>query len=165
MLGSNPNEFENEEYISNLQQQLHFMELEQKILKEKVFEDEKTSGIGSLFDDEKTSHQHIVLLKQKYMQLRSDHEKKQQEYKKTKLNEVGEKFVYESQIKTLEAQAKYLEENQRDFTHEFNKSRHDLDTNYKKVNNDRNKLDVDISGMSKDHDDLSKENYDNTMYI
>ena len=32
------------------------MDLERKILKEKVFEDEKNSGIGSLYDDEKTSH-------------------------------------------------------------------------------------------------------------
>ena len=30
-----------------------------KILKEKVIEDEKKSGIGSLYDDDKTSHQHI----------------------------------------------------------------------------------------------------------
>ena len=42
------------------------MELELKILKEKVVDDEKKSGIGSLFDDEKTSHQHIGLLKEKY---------------------------------------------------------------------------------------------------
>jgi len=46
-----------------LQQQIHFMELELKILKEKVVEDEKKSGIGSLFDDEKSSFQHISLLK------------------------------------------------------------------------------------------------------
>jgi len=43
------------------------MELELKILKEKVVDDEKNSGIGSLFDDEKTSHQHIDLLKSKYV--------------------------------------------------------------------------------------------------
>jgi hypothetical protein len=42
------------------------MELELKILKEKVIDDEKKSGIGSLFDDEKSSFQHISLLKQKY---------------------------------------------------------------------------------------------------
>lgn len=42
------------------------MELELKILKEKVIEDEKNSGIGGLFDDEKTSHEHISLLKSKY---------------------------------------------------------------------------------------------------
>lgn len=70
MLGTNPNSNIREEYISNLQQQVHFMELEMKILREKVFEDEKKSGIGSLFDDEKTSHQHISLLKSKYMQMR-----------------------------------------------------------------------------------------------
>ena len=46
------------------------MELELKILKEKVVDDEKNSGIGSLFDDEKTSHQHIDLLKSKYMNMR-----------------------------------------------------------------------------------------------
>ena len=50
------------------------MELELKILKEKVIEDEKYSGIGSMFDDEKTSHQHINLLKTKYMKMRRDYE-------------------------------------------------------------------------------------------
>jgi hypothetical protein len=35
------------------------MELELKILKEKVIEDENKSGIGAMFDDDKTSHQHI----------------------------------------------------------------------------------------------------------
>ena len=58
-LGANPNMSTEDEYITNLQQQIHFMELELKILKEKVIEDEKKSGIGSLYDDEKTSHQHI----------------------------------------------------------------------------------------------------------
>lgn len=55
-IGSNPNANVEDEYISNLQQQIHFMELELKILKEKVVDDEKNSGIGSLFDDEKTSY-------------------------------------------------------------------------------------------------------------
>ena len=54
-LGVNPNQSVEDEYITNLQQQIHFMELELKILKEKVVEDEKKSGIGSLFDDEKSS--------------------------------------------------------------------------------------------------------------
>lgn len=74
-LGGNPNHSVEDEYISNLQQQVHFMDLELKILKEKVVDDEKKSGIGSLFDDEKTSHQHINLLKTKYMQMRADHER------------------------------------------------------------------------------------------
>lgn len=55
IIGDNPNMNVEDEYIGNLQQQVHFMELELKILKEKVVEDEKKSGIGSLFDDEKSS--------------------------------------------------------------------------------------------------------------
>jgi hypothetical protein len=55
-MGGNPNETQDNEYIVNLQQQLHFMDLEMKILKEKVKEDESKSGIGALFDDDKTSH-------------------------------------------------------------------------------------------------------------
>ena len=51
------------------------MDLELKILKEKVIEDEQKSGIGSLYDDDKTSHQHIGLLKNKYGQMRRDFDK------------------------------------------------------------------------------------------
>jgi hypothetical protein len=51
------------------------MELELKILKEKVIDDEKKSGIGSLFDDEKSSFQHISLLKQKYQKMRRDYDR------------------------------------------------------------------------------------------
>ena len=59
--GSDPHRKEEiaDTYIENLQQQIYFMELELKILKEKVIEDEKNSGIGGLFDDEKTSSEHI----------------------------------------------------------------------------------------------------------
>lgn len=77
------------------------MELELKILKEKVVEDEKGSGIGSLFDDEKSSHQHINLLKTKYMQMRKDFDKKQQEMSKVKLDVIGEQFILNSQIDTI----------------------------------------------------------------
>lgn len=65
-LGQNPNTNIEDEYIHNLQQQMHFMDLELRILKEKVVEDEKNSGIGSLFNDEKNQHQHIAELKVKY---------------------------------------------------------------------------------------------------
>ena len=52
------------------------MELELKILKEKIIEDEKSSGIGGLFDDEKTSHEHITQLKKKYSAMRIEQEHK-----------------------------------------------------------------------------------------
>lgn len=89
-LGSNPNIGPDEDYLQILQQQVHFMELELKILKEKVIEDEKNSGIGSLFDDEKTSHQHIQLLKEKYMDMRKRFEKRSQDQAKHRLEIIGE---------------------------------------------------------------------------
>ena len=95
-LGLNPNLNVSDNYIANLQEQAHFMNLELNILKEKVVEDEKKSGIGSLFDDEKTSHQHINLLKTKYMQMRRDFDKKQQDLDKEKLEVIGNQFVLTS---------------------------------------------------------------------
>lgn len=78
------------------------MELELRILKEKVIEDEKNSGIGSLFDDEKTSHQHIQLLKEKYMDMRKRFEKREQDQAKQRLEIIGEQFILDSQIKTMQ---------------------------------------------------------------
>ena len=65
-----------EQYIENLQQQIYFMELELKILKEKVKEDEQDTGIGGMFDDEKTSHEHVTLLKTKYTAMRREYDQK-----------------------------------------------------------------------------------------
>ena len=45
-----------DDYIQNLYQQIHFMDLELQILRDKVIEDEKKSGIGSLYDDDKQPH-------------------------------------------------------------------------------------------------------------
>lgn len=109
-LGYNPNQAVEDEYIGNLQQQIHFMELELKILKEKVVEDEKKSGIGSLFDDEKSSFQHISLLKQKYQKMRRDYDKKVEELNKYKLNVVGDQFVLDSQISIMLAQNSKIED-------------------------------------------------------
>jgi hypothetical protein len=78
----NPNDPVADEYIENLQQQLHFMDLEFKILREKVMEDEKKSNIGSLYDDDKTSHQHISLLKNKYAKMLKDFHRTQTQLQK-----------------------------------------------------------------------------------
>ena len=101
VLGANPNLSVEDEYITNLQQQIHFMELELKILREKVTEDEKKSGIGSLYDDDKTSHQHIQLLKTKYAQMRKDYDRHQQMLQKEALKVKGQEFVLAAQIAIL----------------------------------------------------------------
>jgi hypothetical protein len=55
------------------------MELELKILKEKVIDDEKKQGIGSLVNDEKSSFFHIDELKKKYLKMRRDFDKEVEE--------------------------------------------------------------------------------------
>lgn len=60
-----------------------------KILKEKVVDDEKKSGIGSLFDDEKSSWTHINQLKEKYAKMRRDFDKKNNDLSKSKLEVIG----------------------------------------------------------------------------
>ena len=82
-LGTNPNTnfaSAEDEYIQNLYQQIHFMDLELQILKDKVMEDEKNSGIGSLYDDDKSSNQHIYLLKIKYAAMKQAHEKNMSDF-------------------------------------------------------------------------------------
>jgi len=107
-LGNNPNIDATDEYIVNLQQQIHFMELELKILREKVIEDEQKSGIGSLYDDDKTSHQHISLLKSKYAQMKRDFDKQLHDLNKQALKVKGQEFVLDAQIKIVKEQTQKL---------------------------------------------------------
>ena len=72
-----------------------------KILKEKVMEDEKNSGIGSLYDDDKTSHQHIQLLKTKYAKMKRDADHEDEKLNKKKLNIVGDGYVLKAQVDIL----------------------------------------------------------------
>ena len=64
-------------------------------------EDEKKSGIGSLFDDEKSSFQHISLLKEKYKKMRRDYDRRIEELNKQKLVVLGDQFQLDSQINKL----------------------------------------------------------------
>lgn len=89
-LGANPNVNVEDEYIHNLQQQIHFMELELKILKEKVVEDEKNTGIGSLFNDDKNAHEHISELKIKYARMRKEYDKAFEDLEKEQVRVLGE---------------------------------------------------------------------------
>lgn len=106
--GRDPNRKEEiaDTYIENLQQQIYFMELELKILKEKVIEDEKSSGIGGLFDDEKTSHEHITLLKTKYQDMRREFDRVNYELDKARLETMGDKFMLAAQWNTNKEQTK-----------------------------------------------------------
>eukprot|EP00347_Sterkiella_histriomuscorum_P012977 403366488 len=164
-LGTNPNVNVEDEYISNLQQQIHFMELELKILKEKVVEDEKKSGIGSLFDDEKSSFQHISLLKSKYTKMRRDYDKKIEELNKYKLNVVGEQFVLDSQINVMLHQNLKIEENQKEYDFNTKKRLFELEREFKETSKQRFDLENECRSLENELGRENDDNYNNKMTI
>ena len=165
-LGSNPNQqsFE-DEYIVNLQQQIHFMELELKILKEKVIEDEKKSGIGSLYDDDKTSHQHIQLLKTKYAKMKRDHDRTMDRLGKDNLKVVGEQFVLNAQIKIMKEQNAVLSQQHRDYDTEIRKKQFEVEKEGKDTQRVRLELEAEMRSMDATQTKAAAEDYQNTMYL
>lgn len=164
-LGANPNANIEDEYISNLQQQIHFMELELKILKEKVIDDEKKSGIGSLFDDEKSSFQHINLLKQKYQKMRRDYDKKTEELNKYKLNVVGDQFVLDSQINIMLQQNSKMDGSQKDYDYNTKKRLFELEREFKEISKQRFDLENDLRATEHELAREQEENYNNKMTL
>ena len=61
-----------------------------------VVDDEANSGIGGLFDDEKTSHQHIDLLKTKYIAMRREFEIAKDKKNDQMIDVKGTQDIYDS---------------------------------------------------------------------
>lgn len=141
------------------------MDLELKILKEKVVDDEKKSGIGSLFDDEKTSHQHINLLKTKYMQMRADHERESQELQRKKLEVIGQQLIYNSQIQTIQDQTEKLYDLKRDFEAEMKKKLFDTDKKFKDTQKVKMNLESETRMLENENQREMQEHYRQTMEI
>lgn len=141
------------------------MELELKILKEKVVEDEKKSGIGSLFDDEKTSHQHIQLLKTKYMQMRRDFDVKQQELSKIKLDVIGQQLIFDSQIKAISEQTKQLAGQKHNQDESNKKKVFELEKKLKDITKNKNQIEADLRGLAAQFEKESQENYKNKLNL
>lgn len=138
-----------DEYIENLQQQLHFMDLEFKILREKVSEDEKKASIGSLYDDDKTSHQHITLLKTKYAKMLRDYHIVMTRLQKKDVEIKGEGFVLKTQQETAKRQNEVLKAEYEAFKREAQaniremKKRHDL------INRERSDIENEVTVVLK----------------
>ncbi len=120
------------------------MELELKILKEKVIDDEKKSGIGSLYDDDKTSHQHIQLLKTKYAKMKRDYDKNTEIQNKKNMAVNGESFVLKAQIQTMKEQNNDLQIQFREQDLETKKRQFDLEKDVKDMHRLRLELENEI---------------------
>lgn len=95
------------------------MDLELKILKDKVIEDEKKSGIGSLYDDDKSSHQHINFLRTKYAEMRRNADRKFKEYRKRNLKNKGQEFMLEATMTVIKQQSQKLIKEQQEYTEDY----------------------------------------------
>lgn len=163
VMGANPNMDIQDEYITNLQQQIHFMELELKILREKVTEDEKKSGIGSLYDDDKTSHQHIQLLKTKYAKMKEDFDRHQQELQKQSLKVKGQEFVLAAQIDIMKQQNQKLTGEQKGYKEDTDKKVYDLDRVLKDTQKARIDIEADLRRIENELDKALTDHYDHKM--
>lgn len=134
-------------YIENLQQQIHFMELELKILKEKIIEDEKSSGIGGLFDDEKTSHEHISQLKTKYSAMRIEQEHKQADLGKRRLEAMGEKFMLDAQQETNKMLRKTMQKEHEAMLDKHNQDKYEIERECKQAQQARQGLDDEVRSL------------------
>ena len=165
-MGDNPNVNEwGDEYILNLQQQIHFMNLELRILKEKVIEDEKKSGIGSLYDDDKTSHQHINLLQIKYKKMRRDFDKAKQRLDDENLKVMGEAFTLQAQHKLLKDQSAEIKAKKDKFNQEYQEKRFAQD----KITKDQCRATATLNNEVRDiidsHKKASEQHLHNTMFL
>lgn len=141
------------------------MELELKILKEKVVEDEKKSGIGSLFDDEKSSYQHIMLLKQKYTKMRRDFDKKTEELNKFKLKVAEQQFVLDSQINVMQEQNQKIEDSQKEYDFNTKKRLFELEREFKDTSKQRFDLENECRAFESETHRENEENYNNKMSL
>ena len=141
---------------------MHFMDLELKILKEKVVEDEKNTGIGSLFNDEKNSHQHISLLKEKYAKMRKDYNQQKDDMEKEKLRVLGDQFVLDSQINIMTDLNNRMEEVAE--SAKINNIK-DLKIEEHKLKQRRIELENFMESLGRDLGESTKDNYEFNMQL
>lgn len=165
-LGANPNAMgETDEYILNLQQQVHFMELEMKILKEKVMEDEKNSGIGSLYDDERNSYAHIQELRRKYAEMKNNFERQTANLNNRKLEVSGQGFELKSKVKAMRENNAEVGRQVKEFDGDFQKRHFTLDKEVSQAQKTRAELESEMRSLQNQLDKSSQEHYDNWLYL
>mmetsp|Transcript_103945 Transcript_103945/g.143786 ORF Transcript_103945/g.143786 Transcript_103945/m.143786 type:complete len:226 (+) Transcript_103945:322-999(+) len=141
------------------------MDLERKILKEKVVEDEKNSGIGSLYDDEKTSHQHINQLRIKYREMKRKFDRQMDQLNEENLEIIGKQFELDAQLEIINKQNAQLNDKIKEYSATMHKKQYDLKNDYSTVNNKRQELESEVTQQIKDLDKEGKNHYDNKMYL
>jgi hypothetical protein len=153
VIGMNPNNNIEDEYIHNLQQQMHFMELEIKLLKDKVIEDDETSGIGSLFNDES------------YSRMRSEYLQRIEEIDKERIRISEEAFILDAQINILSGQNNKMEQiRDRDEKDRLDKIS-ELEKKYRQLFKHRKELEDQLKRLNKELEKQKKINYEYNIQL
>ena len=145
-IGPNPNTVE-DEYIDNLQQQIHFMELELKLLKQKQEEEEKTGGAAALFVDEKTASQHLTQLKEKYQKMRKELDRRVSDLTQQKNEILGAALVLSQKLTSLTQQFRKLEDTKNEAAGQSEQLLARLESEYKKKAYERAELEQQLSAV------------------
>jgi len=141
------------------------MELELKILKEKVVDDEGNSGIGGLFDDEKTSHQHIDLLKTKYIAMRREFEIAKDKSNDKMIDVKGTQDIYDSQINAITSQMSSMYEKKEEYELNIKKDLYDTEKKCKDAGKVRSTLDAEVRSYDQQFQKESSERFENIMIL
>lgn len=156
-MGQNPNVIE-DEYIENLQQQIHFMELELKLLKQKQEEEEKSGGVAGLFVDEKTTGQHLTQLKEKYQKMRKELDKRVSDLAQQKNEVQGAALVLNQQLGQLTQQFRKLEEEKNEAASQGDQMLARLESEYKKKAYERSTLELQLQAVHNSFEDEQRTN-------
>ena len=142
------------------------MDLEFKILREKVSEDEKKASIGSLYDDDKTSHQHITLLKQKYAEMLQNFHKTMTKLQKKDLEIKEQSFLLNTTLKHSKDQNETLKKEFDDFKRETTAQVKERNKEYTKINRERTDLEQEVvSTLKNELDRTAETRFEHTMIL
>jgi len=161
-IGLNPNIQLEDEYISNLQKQIHFMDLEIKLMKEKQAQEEALGGnyqfakIG--LNDGKPSMDHILTTTNKMKGMRSDMTKQINLLEQDLMRNREENTVLQAKVGNLERHVIEYDEKLTKVLHENSEALNQIRTKLLTEKKQREEAEVDMSKMKPQLDKILHDN-------
>jgi len=161
-IGLNPNIQLEDEYISNLQKQIHFMDLEIKLMKEKQVQEEALGGnyqfakIG--LNDGKPSMDHILTTTSKLKQMKGDMTKQINLLEQDLMRNREENTIFHAKVANLERHVVDYDEKLTKVLHENSDAMNQMRTKFLTEKKQREECEVDMSKMKPQLDKILADN-------
>jgi hypothetical protein len=161
-IGLNPNIQLEDEYISNLQKQIHFMDLEIKLMKEKQTQEEALGGnyqfakIG--INDGKFSMDHIMTTTNKFQQMKGDMTKQINLLEQDLMRNREENTIIHAKVANLERHVVDYDEKLTKVLHENSQSLNEMRNKLLAEKKQREDCEVDMSKMKPQLDKILHDN-------